>query len=125
MLSQPLAIALGGALGALLRWGLANGVHAVLGRAFPYGTLVVNVLGCLLIGVLFVLLVERLDLAAVWRGAILIGLLGGFTTFSTFTLETLTLLESGAWMRAGLNVFGSVILCLVATWGGILFGRAL
>jgi len=122
-LAQVIAIAAGGALGALLRYWVSISVHAVLGRGFPYGTLVVNVMGSLLMGYLFVLLLERLAVDAVWRAAILIGVLGGFTTFSTFSVETINLLEQGAFARALLNILLSVTLCVAAAWLGVLWGR--
>jgi len=122
---QILAIAVGGSLGALLRYGVANGVHAVLGRGFPYGTLVVNVSGCLAMGVLYVLLVERLALSPEWRAALLIGVLGAFTTFSSFSMETFTLFDEGERMKALMNVVLSVSLCLAAVWLGVLAGRRL
>ncbi len=124
-MKQILAIAVGGSLGALLRYGVANGVHAVLGRGFPYGTLVVNVSGCLAMGVLYVLLVERLALSPEWRAALLIGVLGAFTTFSSFSMETFTLFEEGEWVKALMNVMLSVSLCLAAVWLGVLAGRRL
>lgn len=122
-MSQVIAIAAGGALGALLRYWVSISVHALLGRGFPYGTLVVNVMGSLLMGYLFVLLLERLAVDGMWRAAILIGLLGGFTTFSTFSVETINLLEQGAVARALLNILLSVTLCVAAAWLGVLWGR--
>ncbi|WP_292360599.1 MULTISPECIES: fluoride efflux transporter CrcB [unclassified Methylophaga] len=122
---QLTAIAVGGAAGALLRFAMSNGVYKILGRDFPYGTLAVNVLGSLLIGILFILLIEKLAVAAEWRAGLIVGLLGAFTTFSTFSLETFTLLEDGAFVKAGLNVLLSVVLCLLATWLGISLGRQL
>ena len=124
-MKQILAIALGGSLGAVLRYGVANGVHGLLGRDFPYGTLVVNVSGSLLMGLLYVLLVERLALSPEWRAALLIGVLGAFTTFSSFSMETFALFEEGARMKALLNVLLSVTLCLAAVWLGVLAGRRL
>ena len=120
---QAVAIALGGAAGALLRFWTSTGVHALLGRAFPYGTLTANVTGSLLMGVLYVFFVDRADLAPEWRGAILIGLLGAFTTFSTFSIETLNLIEEGELFKAGLNVLLNVGLCLMATLFGVVIGR--
>ncbi|MDF1588650.1 MAG: fluoride efflux transporter CrcB [Gammaproteobacteria bacterium] len=122
---QLLAIAGGGALGAVFRFGVSNGVHRVLGRDFPYGTLAVNVIGSLLMGLLFTLFVERLALSAEWRSAIFIGFLGAFTTFSTFSFETISLIQSGALLRAMLNIVISIILCLGATWLGLGLGRQL
>jgi CrcB protein len=76
-------------------------------------------------GVLFVLLVERVTLAPEWRAALMVGLLGAFTTFSTFSIETFALLQEGAWGRALANAALSVLACLAATWGGVLMGRQL
>ncbi len=122
---QTLAIAAGGALGSVLRFWMSNWTHAQLGRSFPYGTLMVNVLGCLLMGVLFVWLTERASLAPVWRAGLLIGVLGGFTTFSAFSMETVSLLEEGAQVKALLNVVSSVVVCLGATWVGMIAARQL
>lgn len=122
---QVLAIAAGGALGALLRFWMSNGIYALLGRSFPYGTLAVNVLGSLLMGFLYVLLMDKLALGPQWRAALLIGLLGAFTTFSTFSMETLNLVEAGEVFKALLNVLLSVSLCLAATWFGVLAGRSI
>jgi CrcB protein len=118
-------IALGGAVGAILRYGASIGIYSLFGRGFPYGTLFVNVFGSLLMGVLTVMLLERLDIGAEWRAAVLVGLLGSFTTFSTFSIETLYLLEQGESMRAVVNMVLSVLLCLVAVWFGVLLGRQL
>jgi CrcB protein len=123
--TQLLAIAVGGALGALLRYGMSLGVHGLLGRGFPYGTLTVNVTGSLAMGVLYVLLLERSALGPEWRLALLVGLLGSFTTFSSFAIETLVLVEEGAPWRALANVLASVFTCLVACWAGLWIGRSL
>ena len=123
-MNQVVAIAIGGALGSVLRYLLSNATHAWLGRGFPYGTLAVNVLGCLAMGFLFVLLVERVGTSTVWRAGLLIGLLGGFTTFSAFSMDTMRLMESGLQTQALLNVFASVVLCLTATWLGLLLARS-
>lgn len=122
---RVLAIAVGGAVGSVLRYWLSNGVHMVMGRGFPYGTLCVNVLGSLLMGFLFVLFVDRLSNDAVLRAAVLIGALGGFTTFSTFSIETWNLIEEGALLRAGLNAGLSLALCISAVWIGVLLARQL
>ena len=124
-MQQLLAIAGGGALGAIFRFGLSNSVHRLLGRDFPYGTLVVNTVGSLLMGLCFVLLVERMAVSAEWRSALLVGLLGAFTTFSTFSFETLALFNAGAPIKALVNIMMSVMLCLLATWLGMTLGRQL
>lgn len=117
------AIAGGGAIGALMRFWISNSVYAISGRDFPYGTLVVNVLGSFFMGLLFVLLSERFNLDPAWRAALLIGLLGAFTTFSTFSIETLNLLLAGEAVRALMNILLSVVVCIFATWLGLLIGR--
>ncbi|MEN8259983.1 MAG: fluoride efflux transporter CrcB, partial [Pseudomonadota bacterium] len=125
-MNQLIAIALGGSFGAVLRFFVANGVYQWLGRGFPYGTLAVNVIGSLLIGLLTeALILQRVAITAEYRAAILVGFLGSFTTFSTFSLETLYQLENGSYVKAGLNVFASVTACLLAVWIGLLLGRTL
>lgn len=124
-MQMTLAIAMGGAVGALLRYWVSTGVHLLAGRAFPYGTLAVNVSGSLLMGLLYVLIIERMDVDPLWRGALLIGLLGAFTTFSTFSIETLNLLENGEPVKAAVNVLASVSVCIVACWLGMVAGRQL
>lgn len=118
-----LAIAAGGAIGSVLRYWVSINTHSLLGRDFPYGTLTVNVIGSLLMGFLFVLFVERWEIETVIRSAVLIGLLGAFTTFSTFSIETLNLVEEGAYAKAIANVFVSVSSCLFAAWLGVILGR--
>ncbi len=122
-MTQIIAIAAGGAAGALLRFWMSNGVGAWLGRGFPYGTLAVNVLGCLLMGLLYVMLVERMSLGPLWRAGLLVGVLGGFTTFSAFSMETFSLIEEGALLKALLNIAASVVASLGATWVGVIAGR--
>jgi CrcB protein len=122
---QILAIAGGGALGAVARFGVSTGVYRWLGRDFPWGTLAVNLLGSFAMGLLFVLLLERGLFAPEARSAVLVGFLGAFTTFSTFSLETLSLVEQGETLRALLNIAASVLLCLLACWVGILTARLL
>ncbi len=120
---QTLAIAAGGAIGALLRFWVSSGVYSLTGRTFPYGTLVVNVLGSLLMGFLYVFLMERMSSSPEMRAALLIGLLGAFTTFSTFSIETMNLLEQADYLKAGLNMTVSVLACVLAAWVGLIIGR--
>lgn len=122
-MNMTVAIAAGGAFGALFRYWVSVGVHKFAGSAFPYGTLTVNVAGSLLMGALYVLLIERIDINPVWRGALLIGLFGAFTTFSTFSVETLNLFENGESMKAIVNVLASVVFCIAACWVGMVAGR--
>lgn len=119
------AIAAGGALGAVMRFSMSNAVYSWLGRGFPYGTISVNLLGSFLIGICFVLLTEKLTMGSEVRAFILIGFLGAFTTFSTFSLETLTLLQSGFFIKALANILLSVFLCLIATWGGMVLAKTI
>ena len=124
-MNQVLAIAGGGALGALLRYGMSMGVYALAGRGFPYGTLAVNVLGSLVMGFLYIWLLERIPGGSVLRAFLLIGLLGAFTTFSTFSIETLNLVEAGQLGKAMLNIVVSVVLCLGAAALGVMLARNL
>lgn len=111
-------VALGGALGALARYGISGWVYDRMGENFPWGTLVVNLVGCLALG----LVIRWLQVAAVApevRPFLTIGLLGAFTTFSTFSFETVALLQEGQWLRAGLYMGGSVVLGLIAMVAGM------
>lgn len=119
------AIALGGAVGAVLRFLVATSVQRLVGPAFPLGTLTVNVLGSLIMGLLFVLLVERAVVGPEWRAALLVGVLGAFTTFSTFSMETFNLLGEGRVLAATVNMVASVAACLTAVWLGVGLGRQL
>ncbi len=122
-MGQLLAIAAGGALGAVMRYWVSTGVYALLGRGFPWGTLAVNVAGSLLMGFLFVLMIDRLVAGAEWRAFVLVGFLGAFTTFSTFSLETLTLMQDALYLKAALNVLVSVVACIAAAMLGVILAR--
>ncbi len=122
-MNQVLAIAGGGALGALLRYWVSSGIYALAGRSFPYGTLAVNVLGSLAMGFLYIWLLERVPGGVAMRAFLLIGLLGAFTTFSTFSVETLNLVEAGQVGRAVLNTLLSVVLCVGAAALGVMLAR--
>jgi len=122
-MNQVLAIAGGGAVGAVLRYWLSSGVYTLTGRGFPYGTLVVNVLGSLVMGFLYIWLLERMPGGVALRAFLLVGLLGAFTTFSTFSLETLDLMEAGHIARGVLSTLLSVVLCVAAAALGVMLAR--
>ena len=122
-MNQIIAIGIGGALGSVARFWMSSWVHSLAGRGFPYGTLAVNVLGCLAMGFLFVTFLERFADHGAWRAGVLIGVLGGFTTFSAFSMETFNLIEQGEALKALANVFLSVVLCIGATSFGVLLAK--
>ena len=120
-----LAVALGGALGAVTRYWLSTQVERFNGSNFPLGTFTVNLIGSLLIGVLFVLFMERLSLVEQYRPLLMIGFLGAMTTFSTFSLDALLLFQQGHYNTALIYILSSVAVCLFAAYTGLLLGRAL
>jgi CrcB protein len=120
----PILVALGGAIGSAARYALAGAVHRYSSPYFPYGTFVVNVLGCLAFGVIFGLSEQRFVVGPAMRAFLLIGVLGGFTTFSSFTFETFQLLRDGEWLLAAANSVGQVLIGLVAFWIGTVVVRA-
>lgn len=119
------AIAAGGAIGAVLRYGLARWIQATAGIGFPLGTLAVNVVGSLAMGFTSIWLLERSSLPPEARLFVMTGLLGGFTTFSAFSMETLVLLEGRAVGQALLYVGLSVVACVGGAWVGLMAGRHL
>lgn len=120
-----LAVAIGGAIGAVSRYWLMNSIAAMAGMRFPWGTLTVNLIGSLLIGIGFVLLTERGNAGELWRPLLVVGFLGAFTTFSTFSLDTLQLLVQGQPVQAIAYTLGSVVFCIALTWLGMSVSRAL
>lgn len=116
-------IGLGGFLGSIARFGLASWVQTRTESLFPYGTMLVNIIGCFLIGLIMTLVQERYPADHTVRLFLVIGVLGGFTTFSSFSYDTFSLLKSGNVTAAGLNAFGSLFLCLLATWAGFWAGE--
>lgn len=123
---QRLALlALAGAAGTLARYGLAVGVQRAHGGAFPMGTLAVNVLGCLLFGIVWPLAGDRLRISGESRLIILTGFMGAFTTFSTFAFETGGFLRDSEWAMAAANVLANNVLGLAALFAGMLLGRSL
>ena len=120
-----LAIAIGGTLGCWARYAMTNLVQAIYGRDFPYATLSINVLGSFLMGFLFIETLERLTISPQFRIGILTGFIGGFTTFSTFMMETLLLAEQGEAAKSALYVGLSLVLGLLAAFGGAYIARNL
>jgi len=119
-----LLLLVGGALGALARYALTDFVHRFLDNSFPYGTLIVNSLGCLFIGVLGALWMNW-DIPTEYRYLIFIGVLGSFTTFSTYSLETFNLLVEGSYRNAVINIALNNILGILLVFGGFLLTRHL
>jgi CrcB protein len=119
------AIALGGTFGCWARYGMTNLVQSVYGRDFPYATLSINLLGAFLMGFLFIETLERLTISPVLRTGLLTGVLGGYTTFSTFEMEALLLVEQGEAAKAVLYVALSVGLGFVCAFGGAYIARNL
>jgi CrcB protein len=109
-------IALGGAGGALARHWMGNWVHALVDSKFPWGTLAVNLLGSFAIGLMYIVIVERGMIHPDWRSVAIVGFLGAFTTFSTFSLETIALMENGQPVMALGYVLFSVTVCMLAVW---------
>lgn len=111
-------IGLGGFLGSIARYGLASFVQTKTESLFPYGTMLVNVLGCFFIGLLMTLFQERIVVGENIRLFLIIGVLGGFTTFSSFSYDTFAMMKTGNLLGAGLNAGISLFGCLIATWIG-------
>ncbi|MDA8362674.1 MAG: fluoride efflux transporter CrcB [Gammaproteobacteria bacterium] len=118
-----LAIAVGGILGCWARYGMTGLVQMLFGRAFPLATLSINVLGSFLMGFLFIATLDRVSISPALRAGILTGGLGGFTTFSTFAMESLLLMEQGEAFKAAAYVALSVVLGLMAVFGGAYLAR--
>jgi fluoride exporter len=124
LLVNVLVVALGGAVGSVLRFLISFGVHAAYKPSFPYATVGINVTGCLLIGFAMVAFAGPYREQETLRTALMVGVLGGFTTFSSFSLETMNLVFEGRYERAMLNVGVSVALGLLATWAGVRLAHA-
>jgi fluoride exporter len=121
-----LAVAIGGALGSLARFWLGAATAALTGPRFPWGTLLINIIGSFIIGLVaaLTLIPGRIGMHPDMRIFLMVGVCGGFTTFSAFSLQTLEMLQTGdLWPAVG-YIGGSVVLCLIAVWGGWAIGRA-
>jgi fluoride exporter len=118
-------VALGGALGTTARYWLATVVARAFGETFPWGTLIINVTGSFVIGFFAALTGPdgRVFASSTVRQFVMIGICGGYTTFSSFSLQTLNLVNDGEWFRAGANIVLSVLLCLIAVWGGVILAN--
>jgi fluoride exporter len=121
----PFLVAIGGAIGSVARYFLAGAVHRITSPYFPYGTFAVNVVGCLVFGIVFGISEQRFAVGPSLRAFLLVGVLGGFTTFSSFTFETFQLLRDGELLLAGTNAVGQVVVGLAAFWAGTVIARAL
>lgn len=122
---ELLSIAAGGALGAVSRFCLGNLISRIIGSALPYGTFVINIVGCFFMGLIMTMIIERGMLAAAWRLFLCVGFLGGFTTFSSFGYETLMLLQEEKIVAALAYVGGSIILGLMSAALGVAVGKLL
>ena len=123
MAEKLLYISIGAVLGACARYLLSNYVAKLVFSAFPYGTLLINVTGSLLLGFFLIVATERLFIADRWRLLMAVGFCGSYTTFSSYAFESFALMEQGQWSQAALNVIGSNVLCLAAIGLGAAIAR--
>ena len=118
-------IAVGGALGSMARYWVGSMVANRMGKKFPYGTFVINITACVIIGFSLTLLARRADINPAWRFLVPVGFIGAYSTFSTYEWETLSTLRSGAFFLASLYAVSSLILGLAAVWGGSMLAEIL
>ncbi len=124
-MQKYLLIALGGGLGSIARYWVGSTISGRLGAKFPYGTFIINITACVIIGFALTALGKRADLNPAWRYLIAVGFIGAYSTFSTYEWETLSTLRSGAFLLGALYAGGSVVLGLVAVWAGAALADAL
>ncbi|MFP6808651.1 MAG: fluoride efflux transporter CrcB [Pseudomonadales bacterium] len=124
-MSELIAIAVGGALGALSRYWLTEFANVIFGTDFPYGILIINITGSFAIGLVFIMVVERDLFPVVLSAGLMVGFLGAFTTFSTFSIQAVGLIETERFIAAVLYIIGSVVLCIVAAAAGVFIARLL
>jgi CrcB protein len=123
-LQKYLLIAAGGALGSIARYWVGSTIAGRMGIRFPYGTLIVNITACIIIGFSLTYMGKRADLSPAWRYLIPIGFIGAYSTFSTYEWETLATIRAGAFFLAGLYAAGSFVLGLAAVWAGSVLAEA-
>ena len=122
-MGQLVAIACGGAIGALSRFGLQQWLSTIYNGRFPLAIFVANSIGSLCLGLFYVLIVEKGIVPEVWRPFLIIGLIGAFTTFSTFSLDSIRLIEEGNWSMALGNIVANLVVGLVGAYVGMSIGR--
>jgi len=124
-LQKYLLIAAGGALGSIARYWVGSAIASRLGTRFPYGTFVINLSACLMIGFAVTFMGKRAGAGMAWRFLIPVGFVGAYSTFSTYEWETFSSLRAGAFSLAALYAIGSLILGLVAAWGGAILAEVI
>ena len=124
-MQKYILIAMGGAAGSIARYWLGSTISGRLGTRFPYGTFVINMTACVMIGFSLSYLGRQIDLNPAWRSLIAIGFVGAFSTFSTYEWETLSSMRAGAFLIAAAYAVGSLLLGLFAVWGGSLLAEVL
>lgn len=122
---QLTVIAILGAAGCLTRFLLSQFIQQTFGQAFPFDILFINIIGCFFIGFIAIFLLNKLEASSIWRIGAMVGFLGGLTTFSSFTLDTVNFLIKGHYFKAILYILTSVIFCLLATVMGMCLGQKL
>jgi CrcB protein len=122
-LQKYIYIALGGSLGSIARYWVGSTIASRLGTKFPYGTFVINITACVIIGFSLTYLNRRIELNPAWRFLVPIGFVGAYSTFSTYEWESLSTVRSGAFLEASLYAFSSLFLGLIAVWAGILIAE--
>lgn len=120
-----LIIGFGGFIGAVMRYSISGWVQKFFSGNFPYGTLVVNIIGSLILGFFLVLSEGRFTFNPAWRSFVAVGMMGALTTFSTFSYETVMLLQENLYVQAGLNTLLNVILTFIAVWAGMVIAKVI
>ena len=124
-MQKYLLMAFGGALGSMARYWVGSTIAGRMGTKFPYGTFVINITACVIIGFSLTVLARRADLNPAWRFLVPVGFIGAYSTFSTYEWETLSTIRTGAFLLAGLYAVSSLILGLAAVWAGSVVGEIL